>query len=361
MDEQDAVIQALHDSPTITVLSIDGGGVRGVAAAAFLRRMEERLGVDAGRFFDYYAGSSSGGLIALHLTVNHQTAGDAVSLFDDDRLKRIMPKTFLTRWMPALIFRPKYDGTGKTEVLKEVFGNRKMQDARRPVMVTAVDMARHRVWVYKSLGGKATAQAPYAWQAADATSAAPIYYPPVTVNGTVYPRYLIDGGVSSNNPSMTLLAELLKLDCRPDQIRMLSLGTGIKSNDIQSEASLAAKAKRWGVLKWLQNGLVDQLMDGSVSGVSHMCRQILGTGYLRINGPLGDISTALDDTRPSNIEKLIKMGERWFDENEQEIRSLLAPQLQALAKLRNNAAGTTPDLKARHDAVLAFDPPQEVF
>src|ERR1700680_4208414 len=68
------------DGKFFRILSLDGGGIRGVFPAAFLARLEEHLEYPIGRYFDLIAGTSTGGIIAIGLGLG-LSAGDILKLY----------------------------------------------------------------------------------------------------------------------------------------------------------------------------------------------------------------------------------------------------------------------------------------
>ena len=70
----------MMETRTYRILSLDGGGIRGVFPAAFLARLEEHLQQPIGRYFDLIAGTSTGGIIAIGLGLG-LSAGDIMKLY----------------------------------------------------------------------------------------------------------------------------------------------------------------------------------------------------------------------------------------------------------------------------------------
>ncbi|TJY57149.1 hypothetical protein E4T66_17205 [Sinimarinibacterium sp. CAU 1509] len=301
--------------PLFRILSMDGGGVRGAATAAFLAKLEADLGGSLTDHFDYFAGTSAGGLLALFLGGRGGTALAASSLFSPVAAARIMDKSVFDRvWPTALQFGPKYDGRGKSEVLAEVFGTARVRDSVKPVLVTAYDPAAKQFVVFKSHGGQYSASNPLMAQVADATSAAPVYFPPATVEGD-QDYYLIDGGVGANNPAMAAVAAAIRAGVRPQDIVVVAVGTGRAAPTPEATEDFRKHAAGWGGVDWLRHGIVDHLIDASSSATDYWCSQMLGRRYVRVQGLLADgASTEMDDTSAANIAALRATGEAWFDD-----------------------------------------------
>jgi uncharacterized protein len=313
------------------ILSIDGGGIRGALPARFLALLERDLGEPLQDHFDYVCGTSAGGLIALYLAGVGGTAHEASRLFSSAMAGRIMDKSLMDRAIPpSLQWKPVYDGKGKRAVLEQVFGDRRLQDVRTPVLITAYDPIQRRITAFKSHGGGDGAANPLLYQVADATSAAPMYFPPAAV-GDAPERWLIDGGVAANNPSMAALAEAIRAGIPVQDIVLVSLGTGRNPASPEAQADYQQHARHWGGLEWLKHGIVDHIMDGASTGVDYWCRQILGERYFRVQGPTPGASAKIDDVSPHNIHALEQVADDWYAEFGPALLALLAPKIERVA------------------------------
>src|SRR5262249_41488715 len=104
------------------LLAIDGGGIRGVLALEILRRVEDLLKVQSGRgdfrlsnYFDYIAGTSTGGIIAAGLSIGMSV--DEILTFYKEAGAQMFVKANLTRRL-----RYKFENEPLAEKLKDVFG-----------------------------------------------------------------------------------------------------------------------------------------------------------------------------------------------------------------------------------------------
>ena len=159
-----------------------------------------------------------------------------------------------------------------------------------------------------------------AYQIADASSAAPTYFPTaeVTMPGeSDGKRWLSDGGVVVNNRAMCAIVEASRAwpGTALDEIGVLSVGTGSMTRKINGPAS-----RKWGSVGWFTQGhILDILTDGRI--VSYQARNLLGPGqYIQVNAEMSEQSSlpappddALDDVDEGNIAKLRALGELWFD------------------------------------------------
>ena len=286
------------------VLSCDGGGIRGAATAELLNQIQTNLKVDIYKHFDLFAGTSTGAIIVIALAVKKMKTKKLVELYNYKNGNAIMDKSIWDRMLGLVQAEPKYDGKGKTRILKKYFGDALLNDAKKPTIVVTYDVENRVSAVLKSTKPEKIS----AVQAADASSAAPMYFPTIKVGR----RYLIDGGVIANNPAMCAYAEAKRM--WPDEeIKLLSLGTGKRTRKIDGKASMS-----YGFTEWIRHDLLGVVMDESV--VEYQTRTILGDSYLRINSELSEVNDDMDDVTQQNIDSLIRLGQRWYVDNEQKLK-----------------------------------------
>jgi patatin-like phospholipase/acyl hydrolase len=190
------------------ILSLDGGGIKGVFAAAALARMEEIHGRCIVDHFDLIAGTSTGGILAIGIAFGIPPKD--LLAFYRDRGPVIFPSTSLVQKSTALLRQlfhgPKYSHDVLRAELAKVLEDRKFGDASCRLAIPAYDAVANRIYVFK------TAHAPGltndirtdAVDVALATSAAPTYFAAASVAKDG--RY-VDGGVWANNPSLIALVE----------------------------------------------------------------------------------------------------------------------------------------------------------
>lgn len=289
------------------ILSMDGGGIRGLVTCRWLAGVEDAL-QDAGkpgllRNFDLLAGSSTGAIIACGLAIGLQPA-DMAALYRE-HAQAIFPGMARRLWSRAgrLLVQgpsaPKYDGKGLEKVLRKVFGTTTLGQAKRPLMLTSYDTISRKPVIFKSF--KAAHRDLPMWECCRASAAAPTYFPAhaMTVEGRK--RALIDGGVVANNPTACAIAEALRKDARADKPRdlvVLSVGSGehTRSIDLQS-------AREWGALEWAVP-IIDVLFDGNGESVDYIARHLVGDAYFRLQVELETGMDDLDDVSATNIAAL---------------------------------------------------------
>ena len=322
------------------VLSIDGGGIRGIIPAVVLAHIEAETGKSICELFDLIAGTSTGGILALALTLRGEdgaprySAKELVSLYVDHGREIFPPARFPGQKLLRNLTQPKYSARGLRRVLQDYFQKARMGDAMKDVMVTAYNIDRSTSWFFKSHRVKDYPERNYlVWQVARATSAAPTYLPPAKVYPPegILPRYTesrnepllfhatIDGGVFANNPAMCAYVEALtEYGAKKDEVLLVSLGTGECSLPVQYK-----RARRWGLLQWAPP-MLGVVFDGVSDTVHYQLRKLLeGSGnYYRFQREFKRASIGLDDVSPDSLRLLIDAGNEILSDDRAELDAL---------------------------------------
>jgi patatin-like phospholipase/acyl hydrolase len=274
------------------ILAIDGGGVRGIIPAILLSDLERRLGQPIHESFDLIVGTSTGGILALHLALG-RLAFTAVDLYRCEAANIFRrPSRRLIDWHG--IFRPKYDATGLEQSMRTHFEAHELKSAKVPCAVTAAQVDNMGHVIIRSWERPKTSVV----EAALATSAAPTYFP-ATDSGE------IDGGVWANNPSivaMYLAHELWGWE----PVRILSLGTGHKA-----EYVLPRKAKNMGTLCMAASGLLSRVLMGAGEDFfEKFPAQVLQQNYLRVQTDLEAVDSAMDRSDDQHLADLQHLANR---------------------------------------------------
>jgi uncharacterized protein len=274
------------------ILSIDGGGIRGVFPAAYLAEMERRFldGRSIATCFDMVAGTSTGGIIALALA-HGMSAREALQIYVD-RGTRIFPGlSGWRKWRRLLrwISRPKHDQSVLRDELLSIFGDKVLNDATTRLVVPSFEGRHGEPFLYKTPHHPDYQKDRHERFAHVAlhTSAAPSYYPAVDNDGL----FMIDGGIWANNPVMNALVDVLACYNVPrESIRILSLGTG------ESEFTFGEGVRSGGVRHWA-------FLRAFEAAARAQCKNALGQAYLlvgknnvlRIDPPESSNPVELDD------------------------------------------------------------------
>ena len=302
-------------TPPFKVLAIDGGGIRGIIPALILQAIEEHTQRSISDLFDMLAGTSTGGIIALGLTLAGdgdqpaKSAHDIVGLYEREG-NHIFPSSLRATLHVETVHGAKYDADGIEATLERYFGDARLKDALKPVVVPSYDIEKQTPIFFKSEKAKVDPSYDFlARQVARATSAAPTYFPPEKIDTSDPLQYyaLIDGGVIANNPAMCAYAEAIRMGRIKDSgVLMVSLGTGELRHPIKY-----GEANGWGQLEWARP-VLDIALQGSSTTVDYQLQQLLVTGgasptYYRFQLALTQDATEMDDARDANLKHLIDL------------------------------------------------------
>ncbi|KAG0606606.1 hypothetical protein M758_9G154300 [Ceratodon purpureus] len=347
----------------LTILSIDGGGVRGIIPSTILECLESALRELDGEsaaladYFDVIAGTSTGGLVTAMLTV----PGDPDKTRPKFSAKQIT-ETYLTdantifppvNWGPlgkclpgwltgilAVLQKPKYDGKGLEKVIEAKVGsNVHLSETLTNVVIPSFDVTKQEPVFFNNLDAKRDPTLdPPIGKVARGTSAAPTYLPAVQFSTDPKTTYnLVDGGVFCNNPTHVAIVQAMKeVTTGTDysqimttwdgykNLLVLSLGTGEKTVHYS-----AAKVAKWGIVDWFidrQEGstpMIDIFSNGSADMVDYNVSVIFNgqdcgpENYLRIQARDLKGHTAMDDGSPANMMFLQKLATALLDEKAQ--------------------------------------------
>lgn len=312
------------------VLSIDGGGIRGIVPGQILvylenklRQMENDNSVKISDYFDIIAGTSTGGILTCIYLVPGVDgrplfdASDAVDLYMS-KGNDIFKRTLWDRVKSMFgVISEKYDKRGIETTLDDYMQNLTLKDLLKPSLITSYDIENRKGHFFKSHRAKTDKRYNFLLKdAARSTSAAPTYFEVSRIQSESGEMYsLIDGGVFVNNPSLCAYAEARKTVFDEHRIKptasdmmILSIGTGSRNKPYRYD-----KVKKWGAVKWIAP-LIDIMMSGVADAVDYQLRQIYDAvgkpeQYIRISPDLRDANTEMDDVSDDNLHKLLKAGE----------------------------------------------------
>lgn len=297
----------------MNILSIDGGGIRGIIPAIVLAEIERRTRQSIARLFDLVSGTSTGGILALGLTIPRNPGGPLYSAQELAAMYEKEGPRIFSRSLARKVFAldnftwKKYSSKGIEQVLHEYFGDSRLSDAATPVLVTSYEIERRFPFFFKSANARERLDYDFATRdVARATAAAPSYFEPMKIlTGTADHHYtLIDGGVFANNPAACALVEARTTHPEAGSYRMVSLGTGALLRSLPVRV-----AKYWGVVRWVKP-LLDIVFDGVSSTVDYQLRELLPCtpgqcpSYYRFQTTLDSHNCAMDNTNLANITAL---------------------------------------------------------
>ena len=301
------------------ILSLDGGGIKGIFQSAFLAELETRClsGISISRYFDLVAGNSTGGIIALGLG-----AGIKASELRDVYLERgceIFPPGIWNRMRVAVtrLFRFGYDPTALMAVLHETLGDRRLEESQVRLCIPACEGRYGDIYVFKTphhpdfqLDGQEKMTT-----VAEATSAAPTFFRALEEGGYTF----IDGGIWANNPIMVGLVDTLTCFSVPrERIRILSLGCGDEPYRVER------RKKTGGKLQWYS--IFSAAMHFQSLSALSQAQLLVGANNIRRVEPFGcqkcirldDWAQAQKELPEAARKEADKVGEAIFSEFLQE-------------------------------------------
>jgi len=286
------------------ILSLDGGGIKGLFTATVLDRILHAYPALIENV-DLIAGASTGGIIALGLA-DGKTPAEIVALYRD-RADKIFDDSF---WDDLIdlgkAIGADYSNKGLKRELTKQFGDRKLGQLKKRVLVPTFDLdaaeapGRPRAWkpkFFHNYPGRDSDRAERVVDVALRTSAAPTYFP-------AHQGY-VDGAVVANNPSMAAVAQALDTRAagKPlDELVLLSVGAGSEPKFIQD------RKVDWGWGQWARP-LVSMMISGVMGVADFQSRQLLGDRYFRLDH-LFDRGVAVDDKREATLNFLVETAEQ---------------------------------------------------
>ena len=339
------------------ILSLDGGGMRGIIPAYILSRMEKDLKESFGdprplySHFDLIAGTSTGSLIALALSLPAENTsfskkdstysvyekfitsgffkkeesifkGEIEELTSADEILEIYltqgseifktPHNLMNIFGP--IFNDRYDGKAFDSFLYKTFGDTPLSDCKVPTIAVAFNTNTSMPFIFSSSNSHGF----LAREAARASSAAPTYFPAATMidRSTSESLVLIDGGIAANNPTLLAYKEARELYPNADVFKVLSISTDAPkhSQEVQNATS--------GAVGWASpvfkaygeaQGAITDLISSSIKDME----------YTRVWAPVLERKIKLDDYSKTSIDTLIDAAEKTYTATKDDIFKFL--------------------------------------
>ena len=291
------------------ILSIDGGGLRGLVPLLILKEIEKITGKKIYELFDLIVGTSTGGIVACGLTA---TKDGKTPLLSIDKLIElyttkgsvIFPYKENIFTKINSVFNPKFCPDGLDKSLKEYFQDLRLSNTLKPIIVTSYDIRNNEVIMIKSRKSNEPGYNSLIKDVCRATSAAPTYLPSYEMSFGNKQRTCIDGGVFINNPSLAGVSDVIRNgygfdDLDVDDISLLSLGTGIYTENIGVKDT-----KSWGLKDWVKP-ITDVMSQATSKAVDYECTELL-ENYLRVQVTIDDKDRSdMSDSRIETVNYLI--------------------------------------------------------
>ena len=318
------------------ILSIDGGGIKGIVPAVVLLHLEKLLKQLSKNqnsrihdYFDLFSGASTGAIIIAGLLSpdknNHPkySPEEILDLYLENGHTIFNSSFFQEIKSVSGIVNVKYDPEGLESVFEKYFGKSELKDLLKPSLIPVYDLSRGKNYFFRQQ--KALTSPRHNFYVKDllrgATSALS-YFPPAqisTVNDREH-RCFIDGGVFANNPALSAYAEFRyhNSNLHAKDTMMLSLGTGRKTTNLDCEVTA-----NWGAAEWLYQG--SYLTSNAVASASdYQLNAVYDNkpNYLRLDASFDDEqSSSMDNTDKEYLDYLISLGESIVKDKQSEINA----------------------------------------
>ena len=319
----------------IKILSIDGGGIRGILPGQILISLEKKLqqksknpNARIADFFDLIAGTSTGGILScLYLCPDQNgkprfSAEEAVNLYLQNGGNIFKKK--LLREIESLggVLEEAFDAAPLETCLQKYFTDIKLSRCIKHCLITAYDIHQRAPFFFRQRKAKENPDYDFLlWQVARSTSAAPTYFEPslaLSLAGNNFP--LVDGGVFANNPTLCAYAEARQIfesgieerkisgkKASVSEMFILSIGTGTVKVPYEYD-----HARKWGLAGWARP-IIDIMMSGVADTVDYQLQQIFeavghSENYIRLSPDLAGASEEMSNVSSENLLLLKNAG-----------------------------------------------------
>lgn len=323
----------------VVILSVDGGGVRGMVPVTMIMKMEEQVGPIT-EVVDLFAGTSAGSIVVGFLTIPNQqgkqkfTAAEGIKL-SENAIKNVFQKTtFRTLRTLGGLAGSKYSAKPLEKFLAQYLGDMKLSDTVKPVLITSVDLKTKEFFNFSTRVAK---EWPSMFNlptrlAIRASTAAPTYFKPLEITLASGAKVtLTDGGLAAMSPELLALAEARALYPNRKYI-MISLSTG----RYQGKERIAAKGIFAGSLPKMLKPLIDTTLETQLK-LSNMLMELEqkkgDVEYYRIDVAVDKAGSSLDNVSAKNIQYLQKVGIEAAEKN-----PIFTKMINRLKEIQKNAS-----------------------
>lgn len=320
----------------INILSIDGGGIRGIIPAMILADLEKRLenGKTIADCFHIVSGTSSGGLIAMLLSIpdkNNKPKYSAAEIVEFYKQfgKHVFQKSLWQSLKSGFGFiGAKYSEKPLEEILETYFSEEELKNTLTNVLVPSYEIDHDKNYFFRSNKARNNPERNYKLKdIGRAITAAPTYFSPAVIKDTsgIASHSFIDGGISVNNPSVSAVVYGVELYGKDRDFLILSLGAGTNEGAGSSKIN-PKRIKSSGLLGW---GLeIIELMMYAVNDVTdRQMRDIFNNNhphkdYYRMQIILEPKNSSLDNISESNIEVLVQKAQLLININDKYLQEI---------------------------------------
>lgn len=276
---------------TTKILSIDGGGIRGVAALQQLIEFRKLIDEPLHKYFNYISGTSTGAIIAGLVSIGLEPI-EILTLYDV-----YGEEIFDKRFFRFGLLRSKYSDKSLNKVLKKYTKEKKLKDALTKLIIPAYNSTKREIKIFKSYKDGVEYSL---FDVIRSSSAAPTFFDPWKIDGQTF----VDGGLVANNPALISLIEAVK-DGNKD-ISIISFSTGLV------EESISEKKAERGVIG-MASPTIDILLTEQAETVDYVLQKLyefnkIEGNYIRCSTFINMADKSMDNASKDNINNLIEDG-----------------------------------------------------
>jgi patatin-like phospholipase/acyl hydrolase len=286
------------------ILSIDGGGMRGIIPAFWLNEIERQTNKPICHLFNMISGTSTGAIIAAGLVTPKNEYTPLYRAYDIVQLYQTCGEKIFTKAGKSEIFNAAYTDLGRLNLFRDYFKEAKLDRSLVDLIIPAVNESFLNLpHLFSTFEARKDPFKNVSYvDALMATTAAPTFFPPYKINNEIY----LDGGIHANNPAQIAYDQAVKNGVRKENIQLISMGTGDYIPD-----PLNTESDR-GWLFWGRN--LQRVAFSAQAGTSDQTMQTsLGSKYKRwqtwFENPIG-----LDDYSDDSIIMMQEMANQYIEE-----------------------------------------------
>lgn len=303
------------DKPVIWVLSVDGGGVRGIIPSLLLAHLETVTGRPAADMFKVMGGTSTGSIITAALNIPGEdgrpkySAEEIVALYRHESFRIFYRSWYDVLFNPFGFKGPYYNNIGLKSALSTYFEDSRLCDSINPILIPAWDITRRKPLIFNSKRARESSDSDFPTRKiVQGSCSAPVYFKPTRLRISDQEKInVMDGAFWAISPARLVLEEARKL--YPDaDIRVISLGCG-ETIECLSHKDI----NRLGLLGWVLPA-INNFAVGQAEEVDLWMNRELNEGspfrrYYRIQTNIDLSHRDLDNSSHSNLRYLEKKAQ----------------------------------------------------
>ena len=305
------------------IISIDGGGIKGIVGSTILQEIESRLDKPIHEYVDVITGTSTGGLIACGLTIPDENGNPKFNMQDiidtyNDLGTTVFNRSFWhkikTLWG---LIGPKFPIDGLQEVLTEKFGDTKLRDSLTEVIMCTYDLGSGWPVIFSSKNEKLNDASMV--DICMGTSSVPTYFPSVQARTSTNVFNLIDGGIFAVNPALSAYA-LTKQRHKYAKVDIISIGNGNYGEVYKHD-----ETKDWGLLEWA-SPVSNVILDGIGDAINYQTKILCeadGGSYTRLQFDLPEELSKMDNPSKGNMNALQEATTQYIYDNSYLIQTVV--------------------------------------